>query len=492
MKKINYQQMSISEIHELLVNKTLSPDQLFKLVLERLKKFDYLNAIATSLVKDAEKDINKLKNKKIEKDNPLFAIPFVIKDNIITINQKTTASSNILANFIPKYDSTVNNLLKKVNAINIAKTALDELGMGGDGLYANTGYVYNPWNKEHIIGGSSSGSVALVATGVVPFALGTDTGDSVRKPAALAGIIGFKPTYGLISRNGVIPYAPSLDTVGVFANHIEDIANVLDVLVQEDLNDFTSLKSLEKEYFKNLKNDVKNLKIAVLNYQSYQWNTEVKTAFDKAMQYLIDGQANIDYINFDQKLLSALLPVYMTISFAEATSCHAGYDGINFGVQKKGKDYRQTMIKSRTAGFGTVVKRRYVIGAYALSEHHQEELFLKAKKVRRIIVDEINKLFNKYDAFIIMPSVISAPKIKDVLKNQYIIRSKNQYMEDLLLLANLNGCPSITIPLTFDNNLPIGININSAPFKDQTALNIANYLSKKINFQNKLLGENDE
>jgi len=182
----------------------------------------------------------------------------------------------------------------------------------------------------------------------------------------------------------------------------------------------------------------------------------------------------------------------MIISFAEATSCHAGFDGINFGVQKKGNNYRKTMIKSRTEGFGLVVKRRYVVGAYVLSQLHQEELFLKAKKVRRIIVEELNKLFDKYDTFIIMPSVNTAPKIVDVLKKQNMLKGEHEYMEDLLLLANLNGCPSITIPLTIVNGLPIGININSAPFKDQNVLNIANYLNKRINFKNKLLGYYDE
>lgn len=492
MKKISYQQLSIMQLHELLAKKELSVEELVQLALVRLKKFSDLNAVALSLEQAAIKAAQALKQQSIPQDNPLFGIPFVLKDNIITINQKTTASSNILANFVPHYDSTINSLLKKAQGLNIAKTALDELGMGGDGLYANTGYVYNPWNKEHIIGGSSSGSAVLVAAGVVPFALGTDTGDSVRKPAAFGGIVGFKPTYGLISRNGVIPYAPSLDTVGVFANYVSDIANVLDVLVKEDETDFSSTKSLETNYFSNLKTDVSNLKIAVLNYGSYQWTDSVKNSFDQAMQHLVQGQAKVDHFDFNSELLNALLPVYMIISFAEATSCHAGLDGVNFGVQKQGNSYQETIINSRTEGFGAVVKRRYVIGAYALSELHQEELFLKAKKVRRLIVEELNQLFSQYDAFIIMPAVNPAPKIKDVLAKNNMLKAEHQYMDDLLLLANLNGCPSITIPLTTIEGLPVAININSAPFKDQTALNIANYLSKKINFKNKLLGDDDE
>lgn len=490
--KINYQQFSIEQLHQLLVKGDITPETLIDSALKRLKKFSNLNAVVTSLHKDAEKKAKKLANWTVEQDNLLFAIPFVLKDNIATIGQKTTASSNILANFVPSYDSTVNSLLKNRQAINLAKTTLDELGMGGDGLYANTGYVYNPWNREHITGGSSSGSAALVAAGVVPFAIGTDTGDSIRKPAAFCGIVGYKPTYGLISRNGVFPYAPSLDTVGIFTNHVDDVAIVLDTLVKKDLNDFTSVASNETNYFKNLTNDVSGLKVAVLNYDSYHWDKSVKASFDHLMKTLSGYQVKVDYLDFDQELLKALLPVYMIISFAEATSCHANLDGINFGVRKPGKNYRETMIKTRTAGFGNVVKRRYVIGSYALSEGHQKELFVKAKKIRRLIVQELAKIFAEYDAFIVMPSSNPAPEIKTILKKTKTLPKKHDYLEDLLLLANFNGSASITIPLTIIDGLPIGININSAPFKDQTVLNLAKFLSDKINFKNKLLGEKDE
>jgi len=210
------------------------------------------------------------------------------------------------------------------------------------------------------------------------------------------------------------------------------------------------------------------------------------------MKTLSGYQVKVDYLDFDQELLKALLPVYMIISFAEATSCHANLDGINFGVRKPGKSYRETMIKTRTAGFGNVVKRRYVIGSYALSEGHQKELFVKAKKIRRLIVQELAKIFAEYDAFIVMPSSNPAPEIKTILKKTKTLPKKHDYLEDLLLLANFNGSASITIPLTIVDGLPIGININSAPFKDQTVLNLAKFLSDKINFKNKLLGEKDE
>lgn len=490
--KINYQQFSILQLHQLLIEGEITPETLVAAALKRLKKFSNLNAVVTSLHKDAETKARKLANWTVEQDNLLFGIPFVLKDNIATIGQKTTASSNILANFVPSYDSTVNKLLKSKQAINLAKTTLDELGMGGDGLYANTGHVYNPWNKAHITGGSSSGSAALVAAGVVPFALGTDTGDSIRKPAAFCGIVGYKPTYGLISRNGVFPYAPSLDTVGIFTNHVTDVAIVLDALVKKDLNDFTSIASKETNYFKNLTGDIRGMKIAVLNYHDYQWDNSVKTTFDQLMKTLVVNQAKVDYLDFNQELLKALFPVYMIISFAEATSCHASLDGINFGVRKQGKNYQDTMIKTRTAGFGNVVKRRYVIGSYALSEGHQKELFVKAKKIRRVIVEELTKIFAEYDAFIVMPTVNPAPEIKAVLKKTKTLSNKHDYLEDLLLLANFNGSASITIPLAMIDDLPIGININSAPFKDQTALNLAKFLSDEINFKNRLLGDNDE
>lgn len=489
--KINYHQLSISQLHELLKTEAITPTQLVKLVYKRLAQFKQLNGVVTSLESYATKQAKLITPEEIA-NNLLAAIPFITKDNIATINILTTGSSKILSNFIPNYDSTVNTLLTNNKAINIAKTTLDELGMGGDGLWAATGHVLNPWNIKHITGGSSSGSAVLVAAGVVPFALGTDTGDSIRKPAAYCGIVGLKPTYGLISRNGVFPYAPSLDTVGIFANHVEDTAIVLDKIAVTDEQDFTSVESKTKDYFKNLDENIKGKNIAILNYNDYQWNNHVKTSFDEVITHLSAAGAKINHIDFNKELLQSLLPVYMVISFAEATSCHANLTGINFGIRKNGKNYQEVMTNSRTAGFGDMVKRRYIIGAYALSESHQEELFNKAKKVRRLIVEHLNAIFKKYDAFIIMPSVNTAPTIKDVLEQKKVIKSEHDYLEDLLLLSNLNGGPSITIPLTTINDLPIGININAAPFNDQIVLNIAWYLSKKINFNNKLLGDDYE
>lgn len=491
--EINYHQLSIGQLHEMLKNKVITPNQLVTSVYKRLAQWKKLNGVVTSLEAKAIKHAKIINEIPIDNNNLLMGIPFVMKDNIATINNLTTGSSKILANFIPNYDSTVNQYLTKANAINIAKTALDELGMGGDGLYAATGHVLNPWNQKHITGGSSSGSAALVAAGIVPFALGTDTGDSIRKPAAYCGIIGFKPTYGLISRNGVFPYAPSLDTVGVFTNHVEDVAIVLDNLVHHDPQDFTSVTSTQKDYVKNLNPEMKHKNIAILNYDNYKWNPEVKQAFDNAINSLTTSGAKVSKINFNEQLLQALLPVYMIISFAEATSCHANLTGINFGIRKAGKDYTQVMTNSRTAGFDDMVKRRYIIGAYALSSSHQEELFNKAKKVRRLIVEALTQIFKKHDAFIVMPTVNSAPTIKDVLEQKKVISCQHDYLEDLLLLSNLNGGPSITIPLITVNNLPIGININTAPFNDQLALNIAQFLSKNINFNNKLLlGDKNE
>lgn len=489
--KINYYQLSIRQLNELLKTKAITPEQLTKLVYKRLAQFKKLNAIVTSLEQYAIKQTKLITEEEIN-NNLLAAIPFVTKDNIATINILTTGSSKILANFIPNYDSTVNKLLINKQAINIAKTALDELGMGGDGLQAATGHVLNPWNLKHITGGSSSGNAALIAAGIVPFALGTDTGDSIRKPAAYCGIVGFKPTYGLISRNGVFPYAPSLDTVGIFTNHVEDIAIVLDTIALPDQQDFTSVESKEKDYTKNLDENIKGKNIAILNYNDYQWHDTIKSSFDEAIKHLADGGAKIYQIDFDKQLLQSLLPVYMIISFAEATSCHANLTGINFGIRKTGKNYQEVMTNSRTAGFGDMVKRRYIIGAYALSESHQEELFNKAKKVRQLIVEKLNAIFKKYDAFIVMPSINPAPTIKDVLEQKKVIKSEHDYLEDLLLLSNLNGGPSISIPLTTINGLPIGFAINGAPFNDQVVLNIAWFLSKRINFNNKLLGDEHE
>ncbi|WP_425379832.1 amidase family protein [Spiroplasma endosymbiont of Stenodema calcarata] len=480
---------SIKELHHLLITKKITPSQIVADAVANLAKHQVLNATVTELVAEAKALALKLDQMPVPSDNYLFAIPYFAKDNFATKGIKTTASSKILENFVPSYESTVTNILKENNSILLGKSALDELGMGGHGLYALTGDVLNPWDLTCITGGSSSGSAALVAAGVVPFALGTDTGDSVRKPAGYCGIVGFKPTYGLISRYGVFPYAPSLDTVGYFTRSVEDSAIVLDYLGQEDHQDATSLKSKEQEYFKNLTPATSKQKFAYLKNAHLLLPPEIKTHFDKLYRQLANQGFTVTGIDFPVDLLKALLPVYMVISFAEAVSSHSMLDGINFGTRVDGDSYEKVMINSRTEGFGHVVKRRYVIGSYAVSKENQTLLFLKAKRVRRLIVAALRTVFQEYDILLLPAASSIAPKINSI-KDQILTEAElENYVDDLLVLANLMGNPSLTLPLAFVDKMPIGINVNAAPFADQKVFNASLLIEKMIGIKNTVAPE---
>ncbi|AGM26511.1 aspartyl/glutamyl-tRNA amidotransferase subunit A [Spiroplasma syrphidicola EA-1] len=485
---------TVKELHEKLVAKEITPSAVIKDSIAKLKKYQVLNATVTELETIATNFAAQLDNSPILPGDFLAAIPYVAKDNFATKGILTTASSKILSNFVPTYESTVTELLKKEQAILVAKTALDELGMGGHGLYAYTGDVLNPWDLIRITGGSSSGSAALVASGVVPFALGTDTGDSVRKPASYCGIVGFKPSYGLISRFGVIPYAPSLDTVGYFTRSVVDSAIILDYLAKNDHQDATSLASSEKDYYQNLTTDLKGKKFAYFPFVHKQLSPELKTAFNELFVKLREQGVEICEATFPEQLLKTLLPVYMIISYAEAISTHSALDGINFGLRVPGETYEDVMINSRVSGFGRVVKRRYAIGSYALSKDNQTLLFLKAKRVRRLIVDELTKVFANYDILLLPSATTVAPKISDVKAHTLTEEDLEFYFDDLLVLANMMGNPSITVPLTLVDGLPVGVNINAKPFADQIVLNASLLIEEITGLKNLVApgGEDNE
>ncbi|WP_374697078.1 amidase family protein [Spiroplasma endosymbiont of Polydrusus formosus] len=478
---------SIKELHQLLLTKKITPSWIVKDAFTNLEQHQILNATVTELATEAAILAKKLDDLVVPKDNYLFSLPYFVKDNFATKGIKTTASSKILENFVPNYESTVTNILKEHNSILLGKSALDELGMGGHGLYALTGDVLNPWDLTRITGGSSSGSAALVAAGVVPFSLGTDTGDSVRKPAGYCGVVGFKPTYGLISRYGVFPYAPSLDTVGYFTRTVEDIAIVFDYLAQEDHQDATSLKSKEYGYFKNLSSsDAKKQKFAYLKNAHLILDDEIREQFEQLYDNLKAVGISVTAIDFSEDLLKALMPVYMVISFAEAVSSHSMLDGVNFGTRVEGDTYREVMMNSRTNGFGHFVKRRYVIGSYVLTKDNQTLLFLKAKRIRRLIVDALSAVFAEYDILLLPAASTIAPKISTIKDKILTEAELENYVNDLLLLGNLMGNPSLTTPFAYLEEMPIGINVNAAPFADQKVFNASLLIEEIVGIKNKV------
>ena len=421
----------------------------------------------------------------------ISGIPYALKDNISTKGILTTASSNILKNYVPVYDATIYKKLRAAGAVLMGKTVMDELALGGTGTTGHTGIVRNPWNKEREIGGSSAGSAAAVAMGIVPFAIGSDTGDSIRKPAAYGGIVGFKPTYGRISRYGLFAYASSLDHLGVFARNVRDVAIVTDIVKGYDKHDMTSLPDDNKEYVSTLDNSVKGRKLFYIKEALENKNG------DKDLQKIIDNfnevvkkceslgmQVKGESISKD--LLLALYPTYMSIACAEATSNDANLTGIHFGVRGEGKTPDEIIHDARTKGFSELIKRRFIIGSYSLQRENQEKLFLNAYRVRRMIVDKINELFREYDG-LIMPAAASIPPkfqdSSDKLSDKYLI------LDNHMVIGNFGGYPSITIPSGFIDEMPVGINLTGRVKEDEMVLNIANQIEGTMLYKDQAVKE---
>ncbi|NBK97395.1 MAG: Asp-tRNA(Asn)/Glu-tRNA(Gln) amidotransferase subunit GatA [Erysipelotrichia bacterium] len=440
-----------------------------KEVLENAKKSqDKLNAVVTFC--DIEEQLQTLDGK--DKDNLFYGTPIVLKDNVNTKGIRTTASSKILDNYIPIYDATIVKKLKAAGAITIAKASMDELGMGGTNLNAYTGKVNNPWDVDRISGGSSGGSAALVAEGIVPFAIGTDTGDSVRKPASYCGVVGVKPTYGRISRYGIIPYASSLDHVGYFTTNIEDACYALEVLAGRDDQDMTSAQQEVEKYSQLLNSDVKGKKIGIIkNVMDSVQDKRIVAHFNQIMEALKAKGACVEEVCFNEDIMNVLLPTYYVISNAEATANHSNLDGIRFGVREDGEDLTQIMINSRTKGFSGDVRKRFVIGSYSLFVENQEKLFRKAQKVRRKIVESVKEKLATYDVLVASAAGTLAPYPQDSfgenLSNTYLVA------ENHMLLANFSGYPSLTLPAAFIDGLPFGINILARPFEEKEMFNVA-------------------
>ena len=399
-------------------------------------------------------------------------VPIALKDNVCTKGILTTAASNILKNYVPVYDAEIVTKLKNAGAVCIAKSSMDELAMGGTNLTANIGPAHNPYDVTRITGGSSGGSAALVASGVVPMAIGSDTGDSVRKPASYCGVVGVKPTYGRISRYGVIPYASSLDHVGYFTRSIEDACISLEVLAGRDDRDMTSSNREVPKYSALLNSDMHGKKIAILsNVVDSIKNKETVKLFNDLMEELRKRGAVVEEYTFNEALIRAILPTYYLIANCEATSNHSNLDGIRFGVRKEGADMAEIMTNTRTEGFGPLIRRRFVIGSYGLFEENQERLFRKAQKVRRLIVDAMRECLKDYDCIIAPASGSIAPHIEgdyneDQLSEDYLIS------ENYMAMANFSGYPSMTVPMGFIEGCPIGVNLTTRAFDEETMFDI--------------------
>ena len=479
-------ELNIVKLHEMLKNGEITGNELIKESLEKSHEIQKkCNAFVTIIDNAKEKEIT---------DDLLSGIPYGIKDNYSTKDILSTGSSNTLKDYVPFFDATAVRNLKNHGAVAVNKTALDEFGMGGTGTTAHTGVIKNPWDTARMCAGSSSGSAAAVASGVYPFALGSDTGDSIRKPAAFCGIVGYKPTYGMISRYGLFPFASSLDHCGVLTRCVEDAAIVVDAMKGIDENDQTSWDSSDINLYKSLDKNVKGKKVFYIkeitdinNYPNA--SDELKkhlNIFYETLEKLKSIGVTVEEVSIDKNLLKTIPSVYVCLSCAEATSNMSNLTGIIFGPRGEGDNVMEMMKDHRTKGFSPLIKRRFVIGSYVLQKENQERYFLNAARVRRLIVDKFKELFNEYDAFILPVSTGVAPYL-DGSKDQLEI-SDTDLLEEHLQIGNFGGFPSITLPNGFIDNLPVGVNITGNCFNDVTVLNLAYALESEMKYKNIIAG----
>lgn len=483
---MDYMSKSIEQLHDLLKSGKVTSEQLIQ---ESLKKAhanqDLCNSFVT-IIDDA---------KAVEVSNSLLSgIPYGIKDNYSTKGILSTGSSNTLKDYVPFFTATAISNLEKNGAVAIGKTVMDEFGMGGTGTTGHTGIVKNPWDQKRMTAGSSAGSAASVAAGVYPYATGSDTGDSIRKPAAYCGIVGYKPTYGMISRYGLFPFASSLDHCGCLTRSVKDAAIVVDAMKGIDKNDMTSWDSKDIHLLESITGNVSGKKLCYIkelcNIEMYPNATdELKehlNNFKNVLEKCKEIGIEIEEVSVDQKLLDALASVYVVISCAEATSNMSNLTGLIFGPRGEGKSYIDVMKDYRTKGFSPLIKRRFVIGSYVLQAQNKDRYFHNAQRVRRLLVDRWKELFKNYDA-VILPVGSGPAKHLDGSKD--ILDKDTQALEEHLQIGNFGGFPSITIPDGFIDGLPVGLNITGNCYDDANVLNIAYAIEGTMNYKGQIARE---
>lgn len=475
---------TILEIHNDLINKKYTIEQM---TIDFSKKIEYFKNEKKDnvfLYTDLENSIKLAKelDKNIDanKDNLLYGICGTVKDNIVIKDQISTGGSQFLSNYISPFTASVVEDLIKSNSIILAKVNQDEFGFGGTGLYSGFGIITNPIDNQRIVAGSSSGSAVAVYNGTCSYSLGTDTGDSVRGPANLLGLVGFKPSYGVISRYGVMPFSSSLDHVGVITNDVTDIAIVMDAIANKDKNDFTSIQLDNKSFFKSLDLN-KKPKLAILDDSFKYADENIKTEYYTFIEKLKNSY-DVEVIEFGDELMKIIPSIYKTIANTEGITNVANLTGITFGNSNDidYDNYIDLAIKMRTKYLGKEIKKRMMVGAYLSSPDNFESVFLKAVKIKNIIVNRANEIFSKYDAFICAGGSNTAGKIEDVINFvPYLTDAENA-----LQIANFGGFPSISIPLSEKNGLPFGINITGKKYDDVNIVNIAYVLENFIKGNN--------
>ena len=395
---------------------------------------------------------------------PLAGVPAAIKDNMCTKDMRTTCSSKILENFVPTYTAEAVLNLEKAGAVILGKTNMDEFAMGSTTETSYYGVTRNPWNTEHVPGGSSGGSCAAVAANECFYALGSDTGGSIRQPSSFCGVTGIKPTYGTVSRYGLIAYGSSLDQIGPVAKDVSDCAAILEAISSHDLKDSTSMARTDCDFTSALKDDVKGMKIGIpSSYFGEGLDEEVKAAILKAADILKEKGAVVE--TFDLGLVDYAIPAYYVIASAEASSNLSRFDGVKYGYRTKEYEGLHNMYKkTRSEGFGPEVKRRIMLGSFVLSSGYYDAYYLKALRTKALIKKEFDKAFAKYDLILAPASPDTAPKLGASLSDPL-----KMYLGDIYTISvNLAGLPGMTVPCGLDSKgLPIGMQLIGDCFKEK-------------------------
>lgn len=472
----NYMDLSVTELHDLLKSKKIKPIDLVNEALEKIENYK-LNDFIT-INEKAREEALKLENTEV--DNLFWGIPIAIKDNIVTKDLRTTCASKMLDDFNPIYDAEVIKKIKEKHMIIIGKTNMDEFAMGSTGETSYYGPTLNPWNKKKVPGGSSSGSAATISSREVALALGSDTGGSIRQPASFQGVVGMKPTYGRVSRNGLVAFASSLDQIGPITKNVLDNALLLELISGYDENDMTSIDA-SKDFTSLINKPLKSYKIAVPTfYMNDQINEEIKDKVNNVISLLRENGCTVDFV--DVPYLEYSVPLYQVIALGEASSNLARFDGIKYGLNIPANTTSESIKKTRTAGFGEEVKRRIMIGTYVLSGKNADKYYVKALKLREALREAVNKVFENYD-LIIGPTNTGVAydlgiKQDDALKS---------FTDDILTNPiNMTGLPALSLPIGLTNDrLPVGLHIIGKYLDEKNIYALAAFIEKELDLKMK-------
>ena len=467
---------SVKEIKSMISRKEISNKEVIQEVFELIKANEDLNAFITL---NEEDSINKAeKFDKSHSDLPLAGIPVAQKDLFCTKGLRTTCGSNILNNFVPPYSATVIENLENAGCISVGKTNMDEFAMGSSNESSFFGNVKNPWNKNLVPGGSSGGAASAVAAGIVPVATGTDTGGSIRQPASLCGITGLKPTYGRISRWGMIAFASSLDQAGPMARTAEDCAFMLNEMCSHDEKDTTSLDNEIPNFEENLNNSLEGKKIGIIkDLDLSSLDNDVVEIYQNSLKEFVSLGAKLVDISLPNISLS--VPTYYVVAPAECSSNLSRFDGVKFGMRSQDtKNLEELYIRTRSEGFGDEVKRRILIGSYVLSAGYYDAYYKKAQQVRRLIKNDFDTAFENID--VIMTPTTRGPAFELGSKGDDPLQ---MYLEDLFTIpANLAGLPAMSLPNGNIENKPIGLQIIGNFLDESTVLNFAHMYQNETNW----------